>query len=174
MAKCEIKTGKVVATKKTSDALAAKGDGAVGIVMFDSKTTSQWSDVFRVHQGESVILSAYGLTGEPVDEGPNNYKSCESVQVYRISPIVHGIQTGDACSGSDNQKVPTSLIREQVKGSTRCDSWELVCGSPIGVLTLPGYYRLKLSHEHLVGQVYVERESIKAVPIPNSLLFGGV
>lgn len=175
MAKCEIKTGKVIAEKKASTTLPpSKGDGAVGIVVFDSKSVSQWSDVFRVHSGESVIVSAYGLSSEAIDEGPNRFMGCESVAVYRLSPIVHKIPNGDACAGAEVMAEPLPMIRQQVKGATRCDGWELVCGSPIGVIALPGYYRLRLSHEHMIGQVYVERESIRAVPIPNSLIFGGV
>ncbi|ETD67431.1 hypothetical protein V757_11440 [Pelistega indica] len=172
MTKCEIKTGRVVTTT-TDTALAPQaGNGTVGFVLFDSKSTSQWSDVFRVDASESLLLSAYGLSGQIVDNGPDKWQTCESVEVYRFSPIVLSMPQGDACCGPDG--VPDySLIREQVKASTRCDSWELVCSSPFGIIALPGYYRLKLSHEHMIGQIYVEGERMKAVPLPERFIFGG-
>lgn len=174
MTKCAITTGRRVIVEPANAGVGTtRGDGAVGYVMFDAKSTSRWSDVFRVMPGESMIISAYGLSGEPVDEGPDKWMRHELVAVYRISPIVHKLASGDACCGPDLTTENLPLIREQAKGFTRCDGWELLCTSPFGVIALPGYYRLHLSHEHMIGQVYVEREPIGAIPIPASLVFGG-
>ena len=169
---CEIKTGKVVTPAVQGALYPTVGNDTVGFVLFDQFSTSQESRVFRVDPDKSLVLTAYNLSGEPIVTSPEEFAFCPSVDVYKVSPIVHKMPKGDSCSGGIGEPA-TTVIREEVKAQTDCVAWRLLCGSPMAVIALPGYYRLKLSHEEIVGQVYVEAEWIPRETIPQSLIFGG-
>ncbi|ETD72660.1 hypothetical protein V757_02920 [Pelistega indica] len=170
--KCDIKTGRVVEPVSSTELFPTTGNGVVGEVFFDSKSTSTVSRVFRVSVNEALILTAFNLSGEHIDNGPDKWQTCEAVEVYKVSPIVHELPRGDSCCGQYGEP-DNSVIREEVKAQTDCCAWRLICGSPMAVIALPGYYRLKLTDEAMVGRVYVEGERVAGVPIPNNLIFGG-
>lgn len=169
---CEIKTGRVVPQVTTESLYPTVGNDTVGFVLFDQMSTSAESRVFRVGAKESLVITAFGLSGEPIVTSDTELAFCPSVDVYRVSPVIHKMPQGEACAGPIGEPA-TTVIREEVKAQIDCTPWRLVCGSPMAVIALPGYYRLKLSHEELVGQVYVEAERIEQVSIPPSLIFGG-
>lgn len=171
MSDCTITTGRVItAAQGAGD--TARTDYSIGRVLFDQKSTSEVSDVFRVDAGTYRVITAYNLSGEPVDEGPDEWMRCESVDIAKISPIVHAMPQGGPCDAMP--AVDPRVIREEVIARTNCEAWRLICGHPIAIIAVPGYYRAKLSHPHMVGKVYVELETVVGNIIPAAVVFGGV
>lgn len=153
-----IRTGRAVGVSGSSSSQPT-ADDSVGIVFFGVLSQSKESAVFRIAQGQGILFTAYHLA-----QG-------DEVEIYKISPIVQDMPSGGACTGAQLIH-DTGIIRAEVPASRNNSLWKLTTVTPIGTLSVPGYYRLKLNNESAVGQVIVEGEVLNGAPYPQYMDFG--
>ncbi|MGF6599800.1 hypothetical protein P3T23_004534 [Paraburkholderia sp. GAS448] len=134
------------------------------MILFDSRSASMTSPTFLVRPGKGVVLSAFGLAHS--DAGTAQLAIIEKVR-YEDGIMPHG----DVCEDLEPPEA-TILQNEDV---TQCGLWGLSPCQNLGVLTLPGSYRLTLNDAAAIGSVYVEAIEIgadAAALVPQNLFFG--
>lgn len=158
-------------------------------VLFDEFSESCVSPVFTVRPGEVVVLSAYGLRernaeiaeigsltpGGTVDSSRIRKVIVppEMVVVERLRFDLSLMPSGDACCGADfvvGQLTHAACVAQ-------CGMWLLSPSQNVGILSLPGTYRLRAVPESAVGCFYVDAmraPAEKMTHIPDDLWFGKV
>lgn len=179
-----ISTGKIIreAAKASGDPLLRRWDTGMELfVLFDEHSTTPFSPVFVVRPGEAVILTAYGLRSRNYELDPSTDTGRihrvdvppEMVIVERLRFDLSTLPHGDACCGGTFESGPLT----HAAPVAQCGLWMLSPKQNVGILSLPGTYRLRACPEDAVGCFYVDGarlESGKVAHVPKDLWFGEV
>lgn len=146
------------------------------LAIFDEKSGSTLSDIFTVAPNEVGILSAYGLLSKIQNVPPGGNSAVPQRAVVQKLAFSGGIfPNGDGSCKADAPLYidpPYSYAEDVVI----CGPWALTACQNIGVLGVPGSYRLELNDTAAVGQVFILLTRYlknEVGHIPESLYFGG-
>ena len=127
--------------------------------------------VFTVpNDGRGVLLQAFNL--------------CTALKIRMVQTYVQGMPNGGPdCQGCDDMKemdiLPTGVrlveTVDQIDASNDCGMWGMSPGANMGILTVPGAYRICACEETDAGQFSliartVSKEAMANIPTP--LIFG--
>jgi hypothetical protein len=140
-------------------------DSGTGLqVLFDPFSTEFISPDFIVRPGEVLVLSAFNMTKDTL-------AIVEKLR-YGVSTMPQGVP----CGGPADLNIGGQLQAEDV---TQCGVWALGPCQNVGVLSLPGTYRLRLNDaaQAILGEVYIDAMRLLASEmsaVPKELYFGSV
>lgn len=126
------------------------------------------SDVFHVPAGKCAVLFASGLAEDKVRRSAEEFKGPQTVCVERL---VLASSVGDPVAPCDGQCGPSSVrpMSARVEASDVVEScvmpWTLEPCHNLGIIGIPGAYRLRLNDATAVGtaQVYAEFYDVSAI-----------
>ena len=134
--------------------------------------TSMFSDVFNVPPGKVCLLYATGLLSERVKVEDAEFKVPQAFCVKRLlyePDLVYGKNA--TCDWVAVSTSAQQIADEYVQTSNGC--WTLTEAHNIGIIGLPGVYRLEINDATAIGtaQVYAEQYDITAIPVHIKDLF---
>lgn len=126
--------------------------------------------------GSIAVLSAYGMGAKlaPAENEPTNVMTKAIVQKMAFDG--GGIFSND-CNCSSIEDIPLSLEPDFsfVEDVIQCGLWNLNACQNVGVIILPGTYRLRLDDSAAPGHIYVSLTLYRkdeAGQLPSGLIFG--
>ena len=126
------------------------------------------SDVFHVPAGKCAVLFATGLSEEKTRVSAEEFKGPQMICVERVGLAAN---VGEPVSPCDGQCGPSSArpMSARVEASDVVEScvmpWTLEPCHNLGIIGIPGAYRLRLNDATAVGtaQVYAEFYDVSAI-----------
>lgn len=147
------------------------------IVLFDEGSTYVQSDIFAVLPKKIVVLTAWGFsaTKKVIEPGePNNITQRAIVEKLAFNGGGYFVGDPDCVCKLNTQALvfPDTQYAEDVTG---CGVWNLSACWNVGIITLPGVYRLRFNDTGAPGSVIIYADIFNAedVYIPPRLIFGG-
>ena len=133
-----------------------------------------YSDVFTVAAGKVCVLFAVGLLDERVKTRNTEFNAPQAVCVRRLlyaPDLVFGKSA--TCDWVAVSTSASKIADARVSVSKGC--WLLTPNNNLGIIGVPGVYRLELNDATAVNeaQVYAELYDAAAVPLPAGALFFG-
>ena len=139
------------------------------IPLWDDANNTLYSSHFYVKPGWSAVLFAVGLSGEKVRKSAAEFKGPQMICVEKLiydckfpepKPDCCGI-----CSHSREIEPPEAVLVADDYVETCSLPWALEPCRNIGVIGIPGVYRLHLNDATAIGtaQVYAEFHPHKAI-----------
>lgn len=131
-----------------------------------------FSDVFNVPEGKVCVLFAAGLLRERVKTSTSEFSGKQAVCVRRMlyaPDIVFG--NNATCDWVASSTSASAIADERVQTCGQC--WMLTESHNLGIIGVPGIYRLELNDATAIGdaQVYAELLDADSVPSQAEKLF---
>ena len=142
--------------------------------LWDQSNTSLFSSIFNVPPGNVCVLFASGLLLQKVRSTADDIIGPQVVCIRRLLHDYEGLKaTPDVCGWTFNidnvhaDKIVDMLVQ------TCGYPWQLTSCRNIGIIGVPGHYRLELNDSTAIGvaQVYAELYDIKSIPLQVQGLF---
>ena len=131
------------------------------IPLWSDSNSTLLSSVFIVPPGRAVLLFASGLLDERVRTSASQFKGPQAVCVERVvfgvdAPAVPASRDGCACVVDGS--LPSAAMKAFEQVQTCSLPWMLEPCRNIGVIGIPGTYRLRLNDATAIGtaQVFAE------------------
>ena len=140
--------------------------------LWSADNFTMFSDVFSVPAGKICILFAAGLERDRVKTSTSEFSGKQAVCVRRMlyaPDLVFGKNA--TCDWVALSTSATKIADERVQTCGRC--WMLTESHNIGIIGVPGIYRLELNDATAIhdAQVYAELLDADAVPVHAKELF---
>lgn len=138
--------------------------------LWPSTNTTLFSSVFTVPQFKVCLLFGTNFKLEKYRADASEFVSPQAVCVRRV---LHGFTAPEVSSGScgwvfDIDSVRADMIVDEVV--TSCGApWQLTLCRNIGIIGLPGSYRLELNDATAVGELQVYAELYDANSFPTQI-----
>lgn len=150
--------------------------------IFNSKSIARTSDIYSVDQGHGLLLKAWGLGIDTPDSTGGKVKpdKAQSIIIMSVAidqqDVVAYNKLRQEKNGYDGLfKVPQDFKPLAETCVMQCGAWNLNRFQNVGVITTPGFYRLVMSSETMVGKVIVSGTNLEGrslFNIPTDLFFG--
>ena len=138
------------------------------VPLWSPTNDTRYSAVFNVPPGQSVILYAVGLGPEKFRTAAHEFKTAQMLCVNRL---LHGYTLREPAEGScswlfELDDVNADIIVEEAV-QTCNGTWQLTMCKNLGIIGVPGTYRLELNDDTAIGtvQVYAEVYDNKQIPM---------
>lgn len=145
----------------------------MSVELWLSDSHSMNSDIFTVPPGKVCVLCAANLAKEKVRVTNAEFKTCQSVCVYRIVHTADAVleQRGSFCNWVV-AAVDVSKVVDEILYTNGC-CWELNNANNLRIIGVPGTYRLRLNDATAIGvaQVYADLYDVEQIPNQVSHLF---
>ena len=140
-------------------------------VLYDASSTARESPVFFVWPGYVAVISLFGMKNAFANTGGElSNTSCIVVQKVTVKGAALP-QVSDSC-GADLNSVIAGIPRGEVDrfedGMQGCMAWAINPCNNYAVITVPGFYQLKVADTAQLGEFYVEQVTI---PVADAILF---
>ena len=126
---------------------------------------TQYSDMFRVPPGKVCVLFAQGLENVRTKTSTSEFTGPQVICVRRVlfSPEF-GFAKNATCDWVQSATVATKIVDELVQVCGQC--WTLTPTNNLGIIGVPGVYRLEINDTTAiqVAQVYAELFDADALP----------
>jgi len=148
-------------------------------VLYDANSTDRVSPVFYVWPGYASLISLFGMKNAFTNSAGKLYNtSCIVVQKVTVAGAALP-QVQDSC-GKDLSAViagiPRGVVDRFEDVTQGCDSvWGINPCNNYAVITIPGFYQLKVADEAQLGEFYVEQITVPvsdAIMYPSGLILG--
>lgn len=142
--------------------------------LWEQSNTSLYSSVFNVPPAQVCVLFANGLEPWKVRADAAEVMVPQSVCVRRLLHGFEGIKPDkDQCGWIFNMDSVRADKLVDLLVQTCGLSWQLTACRNIGIVGVPGHYRLELNDSTAVGtaQVYAELYDAKSIPLQVQNLF---
>lgn len=143
--------------------------------LFTEYSASTTSQPFHINAGEVAIIQAYGFTEFTVDkpEGApkTTQKACIDKLLWESGPLPSYVECGEPLlSGRSGG---SEIVGEEQVYTERC-AWTMDACHNIGILNIPGSYRMELNDTGALGivRIYYMIVSVGAFPWNSKLFFG--
>ena len=138
------------------------------IPLWGELNDTMWSDVFHVPAGQCAVLFASGLLDDKVRKSAEEFKGPQMICGERL---VLSPKVGDPVAACDGRCGPASqrFMTASVTAADIVEScvmpWTLEPCHNLGVIGIPGAYRLRLNDATAIGtaQVWAEFYDVSAI-----------
>lgn len=136
--------------------------------LWSETNDTKYSSVFSVPPGQCAVLHAVGLGPEKLRTAPHEFKVA---QILCVNRLLHGFTLAPAAEGRcdyvfDLDRVRADMLVEEAV-QTCNGTWQLTMCKNIGIIAVPGTYRLELNDDTAIGgvQVYLEIFDNNQIPV---------
>lgn len=135
--------------------------------LWSDSNDTKYSSVFMIPPGQSGILYAVGLGPEKLRTAPHEFKV---PQILCVNRLLHGYTLAPLAEGSCGCVYDLDLVRVDKlveQAVITCEGvWQLTMCKNIGIIGVPGTYRLELNDVTVIGgvQVYLELFDNSLIP----------
>lgn len=143
--------------------------------LWDKTNTTLYSSIFCVPAGQVCVLFASGLEMNKVRTDASELVAPQMVCVRRLLHGYDGIspRTDGQCGWIfDISQVRAEKLVDELVLTCGC-AWQLTACRNIGILGVPGHYRLELNDATAIGvaQIYAELYDANSIPLQVQGLF---
>lgn len=140
-------------------------------VLYDATSTSRVSPVFYVWPGYVALISLFGMKNAfTVADGDLYNTSCIVVQKVTVSGAALP-QINDSCGKDLNEVIagiPRGVVDRFEDVMQGCTAWGINPCNNYALITVPGFYQLKVADEAQLGEFYVEQITM---PVADAMLY---
>jgi hypothetical protein len=148
-------------------------------VLFDQNSTSRVSPVFSVWPGYVSLISLFGMKNAFTKQDGALYNTaCIVVQKVTVAGAALP-QVQDSCGKDLNAVIagiPRGVVDRFEDVMQDCgNAWVINPCNNYAIITIPGFYQLKVADEAQLGEFYVEQITVKAehaIMYPSGLILG--
>jgi hypothetical protein len=140
--------------------------------LFDSNSGYPDSEIFYLNPGYHAIVRSYGFYGGNVTPVAGSFATKQQACLKQIYRTFKKEELDGACGVFPS--IPSFGLdeyHEEVVISNGCE-WHLSACQTVGVISLPGLYRLSLNDAAAVGNVHIYLTAYPLQMLVNSYFFG--
>lgn len=152
--------------------------------LFGENSTSIRSQLIMIPINKCMVLKAFGLTsieGAPAKDDTLKPRVKQMVTVLQsaVDPNIDSVRKLEQECGCSNDvvRLPVDIVPIVETCVRQCGAWVLHENQNVGIIAVPGYYRLIMSDESMPGHIIVTATMLDreyCANLPRDLFFGNV
>lgn len=143
------------------------------VPLWSETNQTLFSDIFNVPPAHVCILTAVDLKLYKVRASADDIAGPQTVCIRRLLHGFDGIRPSVGCGWVYDAETLAAMQLSDTLVHTCTLPWQLTSCRNIGIIGVPGHYRLEMNDSTMVGvaQVYAELLDMKTIPLHVQSLF---